>query len=77
MLDALVLGLSDGSDSEGDTAGADDACEGEPADAPAPLPGKRARQEVTLEALQAHGYQGGPSVLLIREQQEEPGDWNW
>lgn len=36
------------------------------------------KQKISLEDLQQHGYQAGPSVLYMKPPQEEPeGNWAW
>lgn len=41
-------------------------------------PPKRTKVDIDLERLRAHGYTGGPSVLLIPElQPEQAANWDW
>jgi hypothetical protein len=65
-MDALE-GLSDVSDDSGS--------DGDEGAAPVPAP-KRAKT-IDVEALQQHGYKGGPSVLYVPEQEDEGGNWSW
>ena len=62
-----VLGLSDGSGSDSESA------EEEPV---AQQPAKKSKQEIDVEKLKEHGYKGGLSVLLVPEKQDE-GQANW
>lgn len=43
-----------------------------------PLATKKAKTELTIDDLQAAGYQGGPSVLYMKAPQEQrENTWEW
>jgi len=57
----------------GGTGGSGNAAAAAAAEAPA---AKRQKQQIDLDMLKAHGYQGGPSVLFVPDKHED-GQQNW